>query len=86
MKIPLFPPLTKGDEGGFFYDEGSQEMKVTHREFLLALTTAQRDKRRFKNLKFERWLWESFAFDNEGAHYIPAEQRKWPNNWPQVNL
>jgi len=50
-------------------------MKITYREFLIALTNAQRDKR-FKNLKFERWLWESFAFDNSGAHYIRPEYRK----------
>lgn len=60
-------------------------MKITHREFLLALVNAQRDKR-FKNLKFEKWLWESFAFDNTGAHYIRPEYRKTPNNWKQVNL
>jgi hypothetical protein len=56
-------------------------MKITHREFLIALTYAQRDKRRFQNLKFEKWLWESFAFDNTGAHYIRPEYRKVPNNW-----
>jgi hypothetical protein len=51
-------------------------MKITHEEFLLALVNARRTGPKFKNLKFEKWLWESFAFSNEGAHYIPQEQRK----------
>jgi hypothetical protein len=55
--------------------------KITHREFLLALGNARKTGPGFKNLRFEKWLWESFAFSNEGAHYIPAEQRKVPNGW-----
>lgn len=44
-------------------------IKISHKEFLWALASARVSDEVVPRLEQERWIWESFAFDDSGARY-----------------
>lgn len=51
-------------------------MKMSYREFHSQLLGARLcDQQRWRAFNLEACLWSQFAFDDEGASYIPGERR-----------
>lgn len=57
-------------------------MKITHREFIHSVLLGARAlDENCPHLKAEQLIWESWAFDNNWARYIPPAKRNLPNGW-----
>ena len=62
-------------------------MKITLREFTQSVCSARASlDESCPHLKAEQLIWESWAFDNNWARYIPVAKRNLPNGWVAINF
>jgi hypothetical protein len=57
---------------------------VTIKEYLVQLLGAKTFDQERPGMNLEEWLWESFAFDDQGAHYIRHDSRPSRVAWGEV--